>query len=82
MEIYIGEGRVWITHVRREQSMEPEESATHFEVEWEIRLSFDRGMQECRAVFLRIQDLIFHPEMPLERKQQIAQVLKGSGYIV
>ena len=82
VEIYIGDGRVWITHVRREQSMEAEDSVTHFEVEWEIRLSFDRAMEECRAVFLRIQDLTFHPQMPRERKQQIVQVLKGAGYIV
>ena len=82
VEIYIGDGRVWITHVRREQSMEPEDSPTHFEVEWEIRLSFDRAMEECRAVFLRIQNLQFHPQMPRERKQQIVQVLKGAGYIV
>ena len=82
VEIYIGEGRVWITHVRREQSMEAEDSVVHFEVEWEIRLSFDRAMEECRAVFLRIQGLTFHPQMPRERKQQIVQVLKGAGYIV
>jgi len=82
VEIYIGEGRVWITHVRREQSMEAEDSVEHFEVEWEIRLSFDRGMEDCRAVFLRILDLTFHPGMPRDRKQHIVQVLKGSGYIV
>ena len=82
VEIYLGEGRVWITHVRREQSLDAEDSVNHFEVEWEIRLSFDRGMEECRAVFLRIQDLTFHPKMPRERKQQIVQVLKGAGYIV
>ena len=82
VEIYIGDGRVWITHVRREQSMDADDSVTHFEVEWEIRLSFDRAMEECRAVFLRIQGLTFHPQMPRERKQQIVQVLKGAGYIV
>ena len=82
VEIYIGEGRVWITHVRREQSMEAAESVTHFEVEWEIRLSFDRGMEDCRAVFLRIQDINFHPLMPRDRKEQIVSVMRGAGYIV
>ena len=77
VEIYIGDGRVWITHVRREQSMDADDSVTHFEVEWEIRLSFDRAMEECRAVILRIQDLSFHAQMPRERKQQIVQVLKS-----
>ena len=37
VEIYVGEGRVWVTHERTEQSMEPEDDPGHFEVRWEIK---------------------------------------------
>ena len=37
VEIYVGDGRVWVTHERTEQSMEAENDPNHFEVRWEIR---------------------------------------------
>ena len=82
VEIYIGDGRVWITHLRTEQSMEAEDDPMHFECVWELRVSFDRAMTDCRAVILRIQELHLNPAMPRERKDHIVEVLKGNGYIV
>ena len=82
VEIYVGDGRVWITHLRTEQSLEPEQDPAHFECQWEIRLSFDRQMLDCRAVFLRILQLNFHPNVQRERRAHIIDVLRGNGYII
>ena len=82
VEIYVGDGRVWITHTRTEQSLEAEDDPAHFECSWEIRLSFDREMLDCRAVFLRILQLTFHPQMQRERREHVIDVLRGNGYIV
>eukprot|EP00808_Paulinella_micropora_P028721 g71844.t1 len=71
-----------VTHTRWEQSLEPPDSPQHFEVCWEIRLTFDRDMKDLKAVFLRIMDLKLHTEMPHERREQLQEILRGGGYIV
>jgi hypothetical protein len=39
-------------------------------------MSFDRKMQDLRAVFLRIQELKFHPDVKPDRKAEIVDVLR------
>ena len=75
-------GAIYVTHQRWEQSLHPESDPRHFEVRWEMRLSFDRDMQALRAVILRIQELRFSEDATPAYRQQIIDVLAGSGYIV
>lgn len=75
-------GAIYVTHQRWEQSLHPESDPRHFEVRWEMRLSFDREMQALRAVILRIQELRFSEGATPAYRQQIIDVLAGSGYIV
>ncbi len=82
VSIYLGSGNISVTHTRWEQSLHDEDSPEKFEVQWEIRFSFDKDMIDLRAVFLRIQELKFSPKMSAERKAEILNILKGGGYIV
>jgi hypothetical protein len=81
VEIYVG-AAVYVTHQRWEQSLHPTDSPLHFEVRWEMRLSFDLQLQQLRAVILRIQELRFHEQATADYKRLITEVLTGSGYIV
>jgi len=71
-----------VTHTRWEQSLAAPGSPDHFEVQWEMRLTFDKAMEDLRACFLRIQDLKFSETMTSERKDQLLWILRGGGYIV
>lgn len=79
--IYVGQA-IYVTHQRWEQNLVPESDPRHFEVRWEMRLSFDRNMQQLRAVIMRIQELAFHEESTPAYRQQIRDILAGGGYIV
>lgn len=80
-EVYVG-AAIYVTHQRWEQSLHPPDSPLHFEVRWEMRLSFDRQMQQLRAVILRIQEIKFHEQATADYRRLITEVLTGSGYIV
>ncbi|MGZ4107288.1 MAG: hypothetical protein ACXVO1_08115 [Tumebacillaceae bacterium] len=81
VNVHLG-AAIYVTHQRWEQNLLPVDHVEHFEVRWEMRLSFDKHMNNLRAVILRIQEIQFHPEATQAFKVQIRQVLSGSGYIV
>lgn len=79
--IYVG-AAVYVTHQRWEQSLHPPTSPEHFEVCWEVRLSFDLGLLDLRASIMRIQDIKFHAEATEDYKKSLRLALTGNGYIV
>jgi len=81
IRIYLGDA-IYVTHTRWEQNLSPAEADDHFEVCWELRCSFDKGMEDLRAVFLRINDLRFMPNVKSDFKEKVTNVLRGSGYII
>jgi hypothetical protein len=64
-------GAVSVMHVRREQSLHPEASPSHWEFEYSVRMVFDLGMEQMKSVMLRINHIKFHPEMPQAEKDAI-----------
>jgi len=81
IKIQLGDAN-FVTHTRWEQSIAEPGSPEFFEVQWEIRLSFDKAMSDVKAVFLRIMDLKFSDSMSKERKETLKNILRGDGYIV
>jgi len=81
IKIQLGDAN-FVTHTRWEQSIAEPGSPEFFEIQWEIRMSFDRAMTDVKAVFLRIMDLKFSESMPKERKELLKNILRGDGYIV
>mmetsp|Transcript_34986 Transcript_34986/g.64791 ORF Transcript_34986/g.64791 Transcript_34986/m.64791 type:complete len:540 (-) Transcript_34986:383-2002(-) len=51
VQIHLGEA-VYVIHTRIEQSLHSREDPQHFECEWALRLSFDKNMDDLRAVCL------------------------------
>jgi len=81
IRIQLGDAN-FVTHTRWEQAIAPPGSPEHFEVQWEIRMSFDKNMSDIRAVFLRIMDLKFSESMPIKQQEKLRTLLRGDGYIV
>lgn len=81
VQIYVGKA-ISITHTRWEQSLHPPASPLHFEVCWEVRLSFDVRLTELKAALMRIQDIKFNEAATDEYKSDIRKALTGNGYII
>lgn len=80
--IHLGDQGHAIYHTRWEQSLHPQDDPQHFEVQWEIRINFDKNLEDVKAVMLRIVNLNFHPLMPKERREELKEVLHGDGFLV
>ncbi len=71
-----------VTHTRWDQSLAPEGSPDHFEVQWEARVSFDAAVTKLTAVIVRVRQVVCDPYMPTDTKATLMQLLRGDGYIV
>jgi len=81
IQIHIGEA-IYVIHSRIEQSLHSPTDPLHFECEWSLRLSFDKKLEDLKAVFVRIIDVKTHPEMPKDHKDKVLEALKGEGYLI
>ncbi len=81
IHIYIGDA-VYVTHVRKEQSLHSPDNPEHFECEWSLRLSFDKNLEDLHAVFVRIENVALHEDMPKESADKIMESLRGNGYLL
>jgi len=81
IRIYLGDA-IYVTHTRWEQNLAAADSPEHFEVLWELRCSFDKEMTDLFAVFVRVNDIKFHDQVTPQFKEQVTQVIRGSGYII
>lgn len=61
-----------VHHKRREQSVDIYSGANnHFELDFEVRATFDREMTELTAACLRVQRLFCAPTMQPEMRVQL-----------
>ncbi|GAB5365620.1 hypothetical protein AAMO2058_001073600 [Amorphochlora amoebiformis] len=81
IQITIAEA-VYVVHTRIEQSLHPIDDPSHFEYQWSLRLSFDKNMEDLKAVFVRIIDVRTNPNMDKAEHEKILHALKGEGYLI
>jgi hypothetical protein len=69
---------VQVYHQRREQSADLYNCAVnHFELEYEVRMTFDRGMSDLHATSLRVLKLDVADTMEPERRSELQSKLMG-----
>lgn len=74
---------VKVYHKRREQSVDVLSGANnHFELDFEVRATFDRGMEDLTAAGLRVQRLVCAPTMQLEMRIQLESRILGDLIIL
>jgi hypothetical protein len=87
VNVELGSEFAAVTHRRWEQNLQPETSPEHFEVCWEMRVSFDSHVTRPTAVDLRIRQVRCHQDMKPELRKKIEDTLRGNvfcthGYIL
>lgn len=76
--VFFGGGIIKVTHIRREESVDPSGSGLEFfQLEWQLRITFPWDMSDMTASTLRITHLIFHENMPNERREELRRKLVG-----
>lgn len=72
-----------VYHKRREQSVDVLSGANnHFELDFEVRATFDRDMEDLTAAGLRVQRLVCAPTMQLEMRIQLESRILGDLIIL
>ncbi|CAM9367298.1 unnamed protein product [Scytosiphon promiscuus] len=79
---------VQVYHTRREQSVDDVYAQSvhgvdnHFELDFEVRATFDRGMTQLTAAGLRVQRLVCSPTMQPEMRVQLESRILGDLIIL
>eukprot|EP00475_Leptophrys_vorax_P006065 TRINITY_DN13709_c0_g1_i1.p1 TRINITY_DN13709_c0_g1~~TRINITY_DN13709_c0_g1_i1.p1 ORF type:complete len:269 (-),score=55.62 TRINITY_DN13709_c0_g1_i1:42-848(-) len=71
-------GAISVMHVRREQSLHPADSPSHWEFEYSVRMVFDWDMENLKSSILRINNIHFHPDIPAAEKDAIHAHITGN----
>lgn len=72
-----------VYHKRREQSVDIYSGASnHFELDFEVRATFDRAMSNLTAAGLRVQRLVCSPTMQPEMRLQLESRIVGDLIIL
>lgn len=72
-----------VYHKRREQSVDVYTGANnHFELEFEVRATFDRDMAQLTAAGLRVERLVCSPTMNPEMRVELESRILGDLIIM
>lgn len=72
-----------VYHKRREQSVDVYSGLdNHFELDFEVRATFDRDMAQLTAASLRVQRLVCSPTMQPEMRVQLESRILGDLIIL
>lgn len=79
----VAASRLTVTHHRSEQSVEAPDDANHFEIGWELRMSFDAPrVSELKAAMLRLATVSFHEHVGVARRAQIMSKLHAENLML
>lgn len=72
-----------VRHVRREQSLDAwSDTTNHFEYEFEISATLDRGLSAVHTTWLRVNEVQLAETMDPVRRQELQAALGSGGRIL
>lgn len=73
---------VVVSHRRREQSLATAPEDEQYWFEWELRMLFDKDMNDLESSLLKITDVGFHEKIRDNKRQEINKALSCGNLIV
>jgi len=73
---------VTVSHRRREQSLATAASDKQYWFEWELRMMFDKDLNEMESAILKITDLQFGENISPRKREEIKKALSAGNLIV